>query len=229
MRRTVALAVAVIALAGGMWGSRPAPAGSPSPTPSALLIPPPSPSSSGSVSPSASPSIRPVPRECGSARGRLVRFRVDVQDGIPVTPGRFRRDVSRILCDSRSWIASGNIRFRYDPDARLRIRLLDPDETEARCLRLVGKSVNRTFSCAGRREVVLNSARWLGGSPWWPGPLDKYRHLLVNHEVGHVLGLHHRSCSRAGSFAPVMMQQSKGLHGCRANPWPRDDELSRVR
>ena len=56
-----------------------------------------------------------------------------------------------------------------------------------------------------------------------------YRHLVVNHETGHWLGLGHASCPRRGSKAPVMMQQSKGTGGCRLNPWPLPREAARVR
>ncbi|MFY9588163.1 MAG: DUF3152 domain-containing protein, partial [Actinomycetota bacterium] len=96
--------------------------------------------------------------------------------------------------------------------------------TEKRCKQLIGLSVNYYYSCAGSGEVVLNSDRWFHGSKYWPGPVDVYRQMLVNHEVGHTLGQHHRYCPRDGAYAPVMMQQSKGLstdgRTCKPNPWP---------
>jgi hypothetical protein len=54
--------------------------------------------------------------------------------------------------------------------------------------------------------------------------------MLVNHEIGHTLGQHHRGCSKDGALAPVMMQQSKGMttngNTCKPNPWPRPYELN---
>jgi hypothetical protein len=50
--------------------------------------------------------------------------------------------------------------------------------------------------------------------------MDLYRAYLVNHEVGHRLGHGHSHCHGAGRPAPVMMQQSKGIGACTANPWP---------
>jgi hypothetical protein len=43
--------------------------------------------------------------------------------------------------------------------------------------------------------------------------------------TGHWLGHHHLGCPGPGRLAPVMMQQSEGLDGCRANPWPLPGEL----
>jgi hypothetical protein len=169
---------------------------------------------------------------CGTS-GRIVTFRVGVERGLPTTPTGFGTEVRRILCHSRSWIASGAVRFRYDPNGSLLIGLRSPEGTERRCLQLIGLSVNRTYSCGTPHEVVINSDRWFDGTPNWPGPLTEYRQMLTNHETGHALGLAHQQCPGNGAPAPVMMQQSKGLTSsngltCRRNPWPLEDELERL-
>jgi hypothetical protein len=65
-------------------------------------------------------------------------------------------------------------------------------------------------------------------TPQWTGDLPTYRQELVDHEVGHLLGLHHRRCPAAGRTAPVMSQQSTELRGCLPNPWPLADEVARA-
>jgi uncharacterized protein DUF3152/hemolysin type calcium-binding protein len=162
---------------------------------------------------------------CGDPNGRIERFRVSVDGGLPTTPAQFVRDLFHVLCDQRSWIASTRVRFAYHSQGALLISLRTPDSTERRCRQLTGLSVNRYYSCAGSSEAVLNSDRWFRGSDFWPGSVAQYRRMLVNHEVGHTLGQHHRGCSEAGRPAPVMMQQSKGVDGCTPNPWPLSYEL----
>jgi hypothetical protein len=161
---------------------------------------------------------------CGTPGARVVRFRVLVERGLPTTPAAFVAGLRKVLCDERSWIGSGEVRFRYDPNGPLLIGLRTADSTEERCMALIHLSVNHYYSCATRSEVVLNADRWFGGSRYWPGPVAVYRAMLVNHEVGHALGQHHRSCPKDGNPAPVMMQQSKGLttggNTCKPNPWP---------
>lgn len=161
---------------------------------------------------------------CGRTGARVVRFRVLVEEGLPTTPTRFVADLLSVVCDERSWIGSGKVRFRYDPGASLLIGLRTPSSTERRCKQVVGLSVNFYYSCGSTGEVVLNSDRWFHGSRFWPGSVPAYRQMLVNHEVGHALGQHHRSCMRDGGPAPVMMQQSKGTttgeRTCKPNPWP---------
>ncbi len=161
---------------------------------------------------------------CGRSGARLVRFRVLIEKGLPTAPSQFVKDVLSVLCDDRSWIGSGKVRFRYDPNGPLLIGLRTPSSTERRCKQLIGLSVNYYYSCAGSSEVVLNSDRWFHGSKFWPGSVAQYRRMLVNHEVGHTLGQRHRTCPRDGAYAPVMMQQSKGLttngDTCKPNPWP---------
>jgi hypothetical protein len=86
------------------------------------------------------------------------------------------------------------------------------------------------WSCRVGRHVVINQLRWTRASPAWNAAgrsLRDYRHMVVNHETGHWLGLGHASCR--GGRAPVMMQQSKGTGGCRFNPWPLPGEVAAIR
>lgn len=171
---------------------------------------------------------------CGAEGApRIVRFRVEVDAGLRTTPNAFARALRDVLCDARGWIASEAVRFRYDPDGSLLIGVRTPDNAERRCYDLIRLSVNRFYSCGTPSEVVLNGDRWFGGSPYWPGPLEDYRRMLTNHEVGHAMLLHHTECPRDGARAPIMMQQSKGMNlngnTCRPNPWPLARELDLLR
>ncbi len=87
------------------------------------------------------------------------------------------------------------------------------------------------WSCRVGRYVVINQTRWQHASPAWNAAgrsLRDYRHMVVNHETGHWLGLGHAGCPGAGKPAPVMMQQSKGRDGCTFNPFPTRSEQGRV-
>jgi len=86
------------------------------------------------------------------------------------------------------------------------------------------------WSCNVGRNVIVNQDRWLGATTPWNaagGTLRDYRHMVVNHEVGHNLGREHEDCSSAGNLAAVMQQQSYDLQGCRFNPWPLPSEVTR--
>jgi Protein of unknown function (DUF3152) len=85
------------------------------------------------------------------------------------------------------------------------------------------------YSCQSGPYVVINDDRWVGGSPNWPGPLDQYRTMVLNHEVGHWLGRGHQGCGGGGQLAPVMQQQSIGMDGCAINPWPLPWEIDTLR
>ena len=74
------------------------------------------------------------------------------------------------------------------------------------------------------RFVVINQTPWRKKTPAFTGDLRTYRHMVVNHETGHWLGWKHRTCGGKGKRAPLMMQQSKGLKGCKPNPWPIKSE-----
>ena len=67
---------------------------------------------------------------------------------------------------------------------------------------------------------MLNLRRWVLGAAAYGSDVAGYRTYLVNHEVGHGIGHAHAYCGGKGKAAPVMMQQTYGLKGCTAWPWP---------
>jgi hypothetical protein len=152
--------------------------------------------------------------------GTLLRFQVAVEKGITgINPQQFAQDVFTTLGDSRSWTASGQYRFqRVGPgEARdFTVYLATPATRDALC----DDGYDRYTSCRNGDQVALNIARWAHGVPNYGATLAVYRQYMVNHEVGHRLGHGHELCPGRGSPAPVMEQQTLGLHGCVPNPWP---------
>jgi hypothetical protein len=177
-------------------------------------------------------------RRSGSATGRLVvvpghsetlgrgpvrRFIVEVEEGLHAEPAAVAGKVEQVLSDRRGWGGSGRVAFRRVSrgPASLRVALASPSTTDQLCLPLL---TNGIFSCYMAGRAVLNAWRWRHGAAAYAGRLRDYRTHLVNHEVGHALGLGHAYCPGGGQLAPVMMQQTKGVAPCRANPRPLPNE-----
>ena len=139
----------------------------------------------------------------------------------------FARQVGETLDDHAGWSLGGAIRFeRVLTGGHFTVWLAADAAVPS-----FGGACTRYYSCRSGRNVVINEARWQGATPVWysaGGSLRDYRHMVTNHEVGHWLGLGHPSCGGPGQAAPVMQQQSKGLNGCKANPWPLDWEREAV-
>jgi Protein of unknown function (DUF3152) len=147
----------------------------------------------------------------------VMRVRVEVEAGIGADGPSFARFVLDTLNDSHSWGHGGKLTFaRTDGRADIVVVLASPD-TSARLCRPARTS--GSASCAGGGRAVLTMYRWMNGAPSYGNDHTGYRHYLVNHEVGRVLGHAYAYCT-PGHLAPVMVQQTAGLYGCLANPWP---------
>jgi hypothetical protein len=135
----------------------------------------------------------------------------------------FGEQIMAILTDPRGWSRAG-FAFREDPDAAYLVVLAEGDEVDRLCLPY---DTYGLYSCQNGPVVALNADRWRDATPQWPADLDSYRTMLVNHEVGHLLHLHHPQpqCPGAGLPAPVMTQQSTSLGACLPNPWPLQWEV----
>lgn len=168
--------------------------------------------------------LRAVPgasRRSGS--GPLQLYAVEVEGGLGISPRRFATVVERTLADRRGWRSPGVRAFRRVDEGAVafRVTLASPATTDRLCAPL---QTRRRYSCFHAGRAVLNAGRWTGGATGYRGRLAEYRRYMVNHEVGHGLGHGHSSCPRRGARAPVMLQQTKGLGGCRPGPWPLDLE-----
>ena len=128
------------------------------------------------------------------------------------------RTVDGVLAHPRGWTAvlARSLR-RVDSDPAIHVRLASPQTADKLCAPL---DTGGRLSCRSGDLVVLNAWRWVNGAAAYANDLAAYRRYMVNHEFGHALGNGHKPCPGPGKPAPVMVQQTKGLEGCTANPWP---------
>lgn len=155
--------------------------------------------------------------------GRLTTFTVELEPATGADAAAVVAIVEAVLLDrDRGWAAVPGHRLQRVDDHRaadVRVVLATPATVDRLCAR-VGLRTNGRFSCWDGRRALLNHRRWLEGAATYGDDVAGYRTYLVSHEVGHGLGHDHRGCPASGAPAPVMMQQTKTLGGCVANPWP---------
>lgn len=206
---------------------------------------PPDPSPSDAV-PSSPPPVLRVPGVVPSAgtggfgydarsgpvlgrAGELRRYRVAVESGSAEDVAEFALAVEAALAGPGSWVDSGRLRLQQVPGAAPRdfTVYLATARTAGRMCATGGVDIRiggRPYtSCRAPGQVIINLDRWRLSVPHFVSagvPLTVYRTYVVNHEVGHQLGHRHERCPGAGRPAPVMMQQTLFLNGCRVNPWP---------
>ena len=154
---------------------------------------------------------------------RTATYRIETRGNITASMDVFRQQVAETFADPRGWRSAGVAFRRVAEGGDFSVVL-----AEASTVPSFSSVCSAQWSCRVGRYVIINQMRWLNASPSWNEankPLRGYRHMVVNHETGHWLGHGHLGCGGDGNLAPVMMQQSKGLGGCRHNPWPLPSEL----
>ncbi|MGW5847030.1 DUF3152 domain-containing protein [Streptomyces sp. NPDC055254] len=215
---------------GAHGGRRSAAAGTPSAGPSqpapAPTSPPAVPSPSATPVPASGPGTFKGSGTAGNAQGKgpALRWRVEVEEGSGVDPDAAARSVEAILGDPRGWTRDPAYGFQLvgaGQPVDFTVKIATPSTTNRLCDVVTPELIGET-NCRAGHTVVVNLKRWQEGSPQFDGPVEEYRALIVNHEVGHEIGREHEGCPGAGQPAPAMMQQIKGLHGCKANAWPYD-------
>ncbi|MFH9724037.1 DUF3152 domain-containing protein [Streptomyces sp. NPDC017254] len=161
-------------------------------------------------------------------KGRLIRYRIDVEEGLGLDHDLFAATVFKTLNDRRSWAGKGEMTFERvsSGEPEFVITLASPGTTGVWCAKSGLDTTEENVSCdsAQTDRVMINAFRWAQGSETFgPKAMFAYRQMLINHEVGHRLGHGHVICGTPGALAPVMQQQTKSLNidgiKCRPNPW----------
>lgn len=158
-----------------------------------------------------------------SGHGTIRRYKVEVENGIDLSSSDAAHEIAGILANPRGWTADGHDGFQLvsSGPADFVVKIATPNTVDAIC-GAAGLLTRGEVNCDVGSTVVVNLKRWMLGSPEFRGPIEGYRALIINHEVGHRIGHGHEGCPGPGRLAPVMMQQIKGLDGCKANEWPYD-------
>lgn len=152
-----------------------------------------------------------------------VGYDVATRGAVSASLAEFKLLANQTLNDSRGW-ARMNVRF-VEVASGGQFSLILATAAEVGAVPGCGSD----YSCRSGRSVLINQDRWNGATTGWNsagGSLRDYRHMVVNHEVGHWLGHGHSQCGGQGQPAPVMQQQSISLQGCSFNPWPLASELT---
>ncbi|MFJ3926229.1 DUF3152 domain-containing protein [Streptomyces sp. NPDC090022] len=158
---------------------------------------------------------------------RPLRYVVQVETGLDISPTRAADEIAAILAAPRGWTRNPAHAFQLVSEGQphdLTVQIATPGTADALCWAGIQQDTEGEYNCEVPGGVVVNLKRWVKGSPTFDGPIQDYRALIINHEMGHLLGHAHATCAGPGKPAPVMMQQIKGLHGCVANAWPYDKE-----
>ncbi|MFI1963970.1 DUF3152 domain-containing protein [Streptomyces pathocidini] len=167
--------------------------------------------------------------EKAPGKGQVVRYRVDVEQGLPLDGKLFAEAVHKTLNDDRSWGHGGTRTFERvaGREADWVITLASPGTTAKWCARSGLDTTVDNVSCdsASTERVMINAYRWAqGAETYGHDRMFAYRQMLINHEVGHRLGHNHEKCPKQGAPAPVMLQQTKYLTTdgvtCKPNSWP---------
>lgn len=154
---------------------------------------------------------------------RTATYRIETRGTITASMKVFKQQVAETFADPRGWRSAGVAFKRVASGGDFSVVLAEASEVPK-----FSSVCSAQWSCRVGRYVIINQMRWLNASESWNSagqPLRGYRHMVVNHETGHWLGHGHLGCGGDGQLAPVMMQQSKGLDGCRHNPFPLPSEL----
>lgn len=157
----------------------------------------------------------------------MIHYTVSIEKGIKRNYDNFCKFIEETLADPRSW----GVDFK---------RTSSKKNADFKIILARGRTIRRIcnftgLSCTSRDKngvtIYINNYRWIRGAPKSRLKLNEYRTYIINHEVGHFLGLddNHECKNRSrktthSNIAPVMNQATKGNGVCLPNCYPLSHE-----
>ncbi len=151
---------------------------------------------------------------------RTVRYHVETRGKITTSLKEFKAQAQQTYEDARGWRAAG---IRFVPVARGGAFTLVL--SQASLVPSFSSQCSSMWSCRVGRFVIINQDRWKNASPAWNAAhlaLRDYRHMVVNHETGHWLGLRPRDLPRQGPAGAGDEAAVEGPAGLPVQPVPDD-------
>lgn len=154
-------------------------------------------------------------------------YHVQTHERIPLEQAvYFRQRVHAILNDPRGWgipfeHVTLPVLLQLPKQDSFIIRLTPAKELAQKYAEF--KDQQLSVANMTDRVIDINYCRWTEACPNQSQlPLHEYHQYVILHEVGHILGKHHPSPSQMPKQkeAPVMMQQTLGIHNYTPNSWP---------
>ncbi len=144
-----------------------------------------------------------------------------------VTSAELESPALAILNAPTGWVQSG-FTFVADDASELLVVLAEGSRVDELCLPL---ETFGSVSCQNGSVVALNADRWRRGGRDWDSTVEAYRVYLVNHEVGHLIGLRHPAdrCPVGEGLSAVMEPQTNNLVTCAGNGIPLEWEIEWAR
>lgn len=158
-----------------------------------------------------------------SSSNRIVTYTVSTRGVTRSNLAEFSAQANQTLNSPRGWAQLGLSFMQVPAGGDFNLVLSEASQVPS-----FSPGCSAEWSCRVGVSVIINDDRWSGATVAWNnagGGIRDYRHMVINHEVGHWLGHGHASCPSPGSYAPVMLQQSIDLQGCKFNAWPLASEL----
>lgn len=163
---------------------------------------------------------------------RTVYYTIDTDPELRGRFDEFRDIINNVLTDPRGW-RKYNYTFIEQPLTKhtpriLRIKLATLDTIKKIGCGSATTMCNTAYFSFYRpryHDIHINVQNWDGGSKSSLS-IPRYRIYVINHEVGHALGLDHVKCpaSRTNKGS-VMQQMTRGpehIAPCFENEWPLD-------
>jgi hypothetical protein len=156
-----------------------------------------------------------------------MKYTIFIDDKYNLNENGIVKKINSVIHDKRGWTKFGYT-FEY---IEYNTKLKNKDIDLIICFK-TNKEINNIckfdgLSCADFKNNVIyfNIENWLNGKSHTKLSLSKYRTMLINHELAHILDKHHLNHGKKNTLAPIRLQQTKlgiGDHKPNCFPTKRD-------